>query len=64
MKNHIDDEYTSIILYYKDEYIAGRDLSIRNYELQNYIYNVIMDKNYGYEGENFEFEVKVEHITG
>lgn len=64
LKNHIDNEYTSIILYYKDEYIAGREISIKNYELQNYIYNVIMDKNYGYEGEWFDFEVRVEHITG
>ena len=64
LNNHIDSEYENITLYYKNQYIASRELSIKNYELQNYIYNVIKDKNYGYEGENFEFEVKIDHITG
>lgn len=64
LKNHIDEEYINVVLYYEDNYIAGRNVSITNYELQNYTYKVIIDKNYGYEGESFEFKVKVEHITG
>lgn len=64
LKNHTDIEYSYITLYYKGEQIASREVTIENYELQNYTYNVIMDRNYGYAGENFEFEVKVEHITG
>ena len=64
LKNHIDMEYTDLTLHYKDAQIAYRNLTIENYELQNYIYNVIMDKNYGYNGEKFDFQVKVEHITG
>lgn len=64
LKNHVDVEFSEITLHYKDTQIAYRNLTIENYELQNYIYNVIMDKNYGYNGEKFDFEVKVEHITG
>ncbi|MCI9063807.1 MAG: hypothetical protein HFJ17_04325 [Clostridia bacterium] len=64
LKNHTDMEYTRVNLYYKDKMIACRDFTIQNYELQNYTYNVIMDKNYAYSGDKFSFAVKVEHITG
>lgn len=64
LKNHVDVEYGNITLYYKDTRIAGRSIKIENYELQNYTYEVIKDKNYVYSGDNFEFDVKVEHITG
>lgn len=64
LKNHIDSEYGSIVLYYKDSAIANRNVTIENYELQNYEYEVIMDKNYAYSGTKFEFDVKVKHITG
>ena len=64
LNNHMDEEYTMIWLYYKDNIIASREIEIENYELQNYTYNVIMDKNYVSSGEKFEFEVQVEHITG
>lgn len=64
LNNYIDTQYTGLKLYYKDCQLAYREISIRKYELQNYIYNVMIDRNYGYEGEEFNFEVKVEHITG
>jgi len=64
LKNHVDDEYAELILYYKDDIIAYRDIVIENYEAQNYTYEAIYDKNYAYAGEKFEFDVKITHITG
>ena len=64
LNNHYDNENALIKLYYKENIIATKYLSIENYELQNYTYNVIMDKNYAYLGENFKFSVEVSHITG
>ena len=64
LKNHVDNEYLTIALYYKDTPIAERQITIENYELQNYTYEVIKDKNYVENGENYEFEVQVKHITG
>ena len=64
LKNHYDSEYAELVLYYKDTIIANRVIEIENYELQNYTYKVIMDKNYVYAGDKFKFDVKVEHITG
>lgn len=62
--NHYDVEYASIILYYKDKEIAVRYITIENYELQNYSYEIIANKNYVYNNENYDFDVKVTHITG
>lgn len=64
LKNHIDEDNVYLDLYYKDVEIAWRGITIENYELQNYTYEVQMDKNYGYAGEKFDFQVKVEHVTG
>lgn len=64
LKNHIDYEYSYITLYYKNESIAVRSFKIENYELQNYIYETILDKNYTYSGSKFDFDIKVKHITG
>lgn len=64
LNNHIDSEYATITLYYKNTRIAIRSISIKNYELQNYNYEIIVDRNYAYIGEDFEFDVKVTHITG
>ena len=64
LNNHFDDESVSVGLYYKDTYIGGRYVTIENYELQNYTYEVIANKNYGFAGEKLEFDVKVGHITG
>ena len=64
LNNHVDYEYANITLYYKDTSIASRAVTIENYELQNYTYETILDKNYVYAGEDFEFDVKVNHITG
>lgn len=62
--NHYDTEYASITLYYKNTEIAARFVNIKNYELQNYTYEIIANKNYVYNNENYEFDVKVTHITG
>lgn len=64
LKNHIDVEYTSVSLYYKDNLIGFKDIAIKNYELQNYTYEVICNKNYGFIGDKIDFDVKVKHITG
>jgi len=64
LKNHIDSENATIKLYYKENVIAYRSVIIENYEAQNYTYEVIYDKNYAYEGTKYEFNVKVNHITG
>lgn len=58
------DENTEIKLYYKNSIIAERNVRILNYELQNYNYEVVINKNYINEGENISFDVKVKHITG
>lgn len=63
LKNSID-EITEIKLYYKNSVIAERNIRILNYELQNYNYEIINNKNYVYEGENLKFDVRVKHITG
>lgn len=63
LENHADS-YAWISLYYKDSLIATRSLSIENYEAQNYHYNILTDKNYVYEGQNYEFDIEVNHITG
>ena len=63
LKNHVDD-YSYIKLYYKDQIIASRDLEIKNYEAQNYTYDISYNKNYAVEGTKFEFDVKINHITG
>ena len=57
-------EQTNISLWYKDTQIAFRDISIQNYELQNYIYEVVNAKKIVSEGENVSLDVKVTHITG
>lgn len=64
LANYIDIEGMYIELYYKDTFMASRTFSVKNYELQNYNYEIITDKNYAYVGTNYEFDVKVEHITG
>lgn len=65
LKNHLDSKYdTMVALYYKDKEIASRYISIENYELQNYTYEVIANKNYEFAGNNYNFDVKVNHITG
>ena len=42
-----------ISLYYKDKEIAGRYVTIENYELQNYTYEIIANKNYVYNNEKY-----------
>ena len=64
LKNHIDTEYTSISLYYKDTLIGIKYISIKNYELQNYTYELSCEKNYGFIGDNINFDVRVKHVTG
>lgn len=64
LKNHIDDEYVILKLYYKNSIIATREIKIENYEAQNYTYETSYDKNYVFMGNKFEFDVKINHITG
>ncbi len=64
LDNYIDTQDMYVQLYYKNSIIASRSFSVKNYELQNYNYEIITDKNYAYVGTNYEFDVKVEHITG
>ncbi len=64
LNNHNDIDYSNVSLYYKDTFIASKPIEIKNYELQNYNYETIASKNYVYNGNNYEFDVKVTHITG
>lgn len=64
LENHISQKNINLVLYYKDKQIGLREISIENYELQNYNYDIIKNKNYCYEGEKYSFDVKVTHITG
>ena len=64
LNNHMDTEYAAIKLYYKENIIAERYITIENYEVQNYTYKITYDKNYAYSGSKFEFDVKINHITG
>ncbi len=64
LKNHIDIDFASVSLYYKDTEIANRYIQIQNYELQNYTYEATTNKNYGFSGDKINFDVKVKHITG
>ena len=64
LKNQKDLESTMINLVYKNADIAWKQISIQNYELQNYSYEIIANKNYAFVGENFEFDVKATHISG
>ena len=64
LKNHIDTDFTSLSLYYKDTLIGFKDIAIKKYELQNYTYEVSCNKNYGFLGDKINFDVKVKHITG
>lgn len=64
LKNHLNSEYTEIKLYYKNKVIGTRYISIQNYELQNYNFEVINNKKYGIAGTNYDFDVKVTHLTG
>ena len=63
LKNHMDD-YANILLYYKDTIIGSRDVQIKNYEAQNYMYEIIYNKDYALAGTSYEFDVKINHITG
>lgn len=63
LKNHID-AYTNIVLSYKDKIIAYRNVEIKSYEAQNYTYEIIYNKNYAVGGTTYEFDVKINHITG
>ena len=64
LNNYIDNDSVSVELYYKNVPIASRIISVKNYELQNYNYEIIADKNYVCVGNKYEFDVKVEHVTG
>ena len=63
LNNNLSEE-TNISLWYKDTQIAFRDITIKNYELQNYVYNVVNAKKVVSEGETVNLDVKVTHITG
>lgn len=62
LQNSIDEE-TDIKLYYKETVIARRYIEIKNYELQNYTYDVSMDSNCVYNGDTLNIDVTVNHIT-
>ena len=63
LENNLSED-TNISLWYKDTQIAFRDITIKNYELQNYIYEVVNAKKVVSEGETVNLDIKVTHITG
>ena len=62
--DNYQDNYYSLKLMYKNYYLAGRHIEVMNYQNQLYDYKTIVDKNYVYAGENFDFDVQVEHVSG
>ena len=64
LDNYKDKAYGDIILQYNDAQLAYRYVSVENYTLENYTYELIADKNYVIAGEVLSFKVKVNHITG
>lgn len=64
LKNHLTEDETQLFLYYKEKIIATRIIAIKNYELQNYIYDIITNQKYVKAGDTIKFDVKVTHITG
>lgn len=63
LDNHKDD-YSYLDLSYKNSIIAGRSFEIKNYQNQIYTYKTITDSNYVYAGNNYEFDVEIEHVSG
>lgn len=62
--DNLKDGYISINLTYKNVGIAYRYVNVSNYKKQNYEYETIMEKNYVDAGNDFEFIVHVNHVTG
>ena len=64
LDNFKDVSWGSLNLVYNDTVIASKSISIEDYTLENYTYEVVMPKNYTLAGENMDFKIKVSHVTG
>ena len=64
LDNYRDTKAYSLDVQYNDSILASRRISVEDYTLENYSYEVIADKNYVNGGENINFSVKVTHVTG
>ena len=62
--NNYRDVSENVGLLYKNYWLASKQIEVKNYGLQNYNYEIIMDKNWAYSGEEFDINVKVTHVTG
>ena len=64
LDNYRDTKAYRLDAQYNDSILASRRISVEDYTLENYSYEVIADKNYVNGGENINFSVKVTHVTG
>ena len=62
LKN-VASDYYDIILNYNNTPIAYRGVTVENYQLQNYIYEISTDKEYVEAGKNIKVKIKVKHIS-
>ncbi len=62
--NNVKDDYYDLKLSYKNQTIGWRYINVKNYEKQNYDYEINYDKNVLVKGEKFVFDINVKHITG
>lgn len=58
------DDYYCLDLTYKTKSLDYRCFEVSNYQNQIYSYNINSDKNYVYAGQDFEFDVEINHVSG
>ena len=57
-------EWANVELHADGRSVAWRSIEVDDYELQNYIFTFSADTNYVWGGENYVFDILVEHISG
>ena len=63
LKN-VESDGDVISLYYNNSIIGTNYITIENYSLRNYNYEIDTNKEYLVNGETFKFGVKVKHVSG
>ena len=61
--NNLASDYYSIELKYNNTFIGYREVTVENYQLQNYIYEISTDKEYVEAGKSFKATIKVKHVS-
>ena len=63
LKN-IESNDDVIYLYYNNSIVGSTSITVENYTLRNYNYEIDTNKEYLINGETFKFGVKVKHVSG